>query len=92
MRKLVAGLLVVVSSATMAQNKKDHPHTKAQVSKPVSYSSSNKILDGITISCYSYIDPKDIPDGKLKIRPYKPLLPSNTAILPFALRKDSLRK
>jgi hypothetical protein len=92
MRRVIIGLLVVVSSATMAQDKKDHSYTKTQVSGPLSYSNSNKIPDGTIINCFSYTALTDIPDGKLKIRPYKLLLPSNTAILPSALRKDSLKK
>jgi hypothetical protein len=92
MRGLIIGLLAVVSSATMAQNKKDHSRAKAQVSKPLSYTSSNKILDGITITCFSYTALTDIPDDRLKIRPYKSPLFSKTAILPSAFKKDSLKK
>jgi hypothetical protein len=92
MRGLIIGLLAVVSSATMAQNKKDHSHAKAQVSKPLSYTSLNKIPDGITITCFSYTALTDIPSDKLKTRPYKSLLSNNTAILPSVFKKDSLKK
>jgi hypothetical protein len=35
MRGLMIGFLAVISSMTMAQNKKDHTHAKVQASKPL---------------------------------------------------------
>jgi methionine-rich copper-binding protein CopC len=93
MRGLMIGFLAVISSMTMAQNKKDHTHAKVQASKPLSYSGLNKIPDGIIISCISYTALTDIPDGKLKTRPFKSLLSNNTAgVLPSIPKKDSLKK
>jgi hypothetical protein len=92
MRGLMTGLLAVISSMTMAQNRKSHSlQVNSQVNKSLLNSDSCRLVDGVTIICIEYASPK-YQDPKLKPRPFISLPYKGMMSLRLIARTDSLKK